>query len=60
MCCSQGGLQPGMIVELANGQMAVIVEMSDSSIKIDANSMMAGKTLVFELEVLTIEKASAE
>ncbi len=49
-----------MIVELANGSLAVVVEVADDVVKLDANNMMAGKTLVFELEVLGIAKPPAE
>lgn len=46
-------------MELANGSMAVVVEITPEHVRLDANNMMAGKTLLFELEVLKIESHSA-
>lgn len=56
--CSHGGLHEGLAVELANGSMAVVVEATPQEVKLDANNMMAGKTLLFTLEVLSIEGSS--
>jgi FKBP-type peptidyl-prolyl cis-trans isomerase 2 len=56
---SQGGLRPDMLVELANGQLAAVVSIDDAIVKLDANNMMAGKQLNFELEILAIEKPAA-
>jgi len=53
---NHGGLREGLVVELANGQLAVVVEAGPEGIKIDANNMMAGKTLSFELEVVRVDK----
>lgn len=50
-----GGLKEGMVVELVNGGMALVVEITKKDVKLDANNMMAGKNLMFELEVLGIE-----
>jgi FKBP-type peptidyl-prolyl cis-trans isomerase 2 len=47
-----------MIVELANGSLAVVVGLSEDTVKLDANNMMAGKRLTFELEVVSIDKGS--
>ena len=44
-----------MVVELVNGGMALVVEITNKDVKLDANNMMAGKNLMFELEVLGIE-----
>jgi len=55
-CCSLGGLQEGLAVELANSSMAVVVEATPEYVKLDANNMMSGKTLAFMLEVLTIDR----
>jgi FKBP-type peptidyl-prolyl cis-trans isomerase 2 len=52
-----GGLQEGLAVELANGSMAVVVEAGPEVVKLDANNMMAGKTLLFTLEVLSIDSS---
>eukprot|EP00803_Ostreobium_quekettii_P004120 evm.model.scf_281.5 EVM.evm.TU.scf_281.5 scf_281:56694-60434(+) len=51
---NHGGLKEGMVVELANGGMAMVVEMTEGEIKLDANNMMAGRNLTFELEVVDI------
>lgn len=53
---SQGGLAPGLVVELANGARAVVVgiDPDDASVTLDANDMLAGKTRVFELELVSI------
>ncbi|KAF6265583.1 hypothetical protein COO60DRAFT_863334 [Scenedesmus sp. NREL 46B-D3] len=53
-----GGLHEGLAVELANGSMAVVVEAGPEQVKLDANNMMAGKTLLFTLEVLSIDSSS--
>lgn len=39
---SQGGLKPGMIVELGNGSMAMVMDTADEAVRLDANSMFAG------------------
>jgi len=41
--CSQGGLKDGAIVELANMSLATILEVNDTTVKLDANNMMAGE-----------------
>lgn len=51
-----GGLAKDLAVELANGSMAVVVEATPEYVKLDANNMMSGKKLMFELEVLGIER----
>lgn len=43
-------------MELANSRMAVVVEANDDHVQLDANSMMAGKQLLFQLEVLDIQR----
>jgi len=55
---NQGGVQEGQVVELSNGGMAVIVQCNDESVILDANSMLAGKTLLFELELIDLERAT--
>jgi FKBP-type peptidyl-prolyl cis-trans isomerase 2 len=55
---NQGGLQEGLVVELANGASAMVVDVSESSVKIDANNMMAGKTRTFEVTLVDIEPAA--
>ncbi len=49
----------GMVVELQNQQMAVVVELTPESVRLDANSMAAGKKLVFELSVMDIVRGDA-
>lgn len=43
------------MVELANGNNAVVLNMDEKVVRLDANPMLAGKQLVFELELLSIE-----
>jgi FKBP-type peptidyl-prolyl cis-trans isomerase 2 len=45
-------------VELSNGNAAVVLEVGEEAIKLDANNVIAGKTLAFELEVLDIQRAT--
>ncbi|GBF90665.1 hypothetical protein Rsub_03237 [Raphidocelis subcapitata] len=52
-----GGLAEGLVIELSNGSTAVVLEVGEEAIKLDANNVSAGKTLVFQLEVLGIERA---
>ncbi|GLC44504.1 hypothetical protein PLESTB_000066100 [Pleodorina starrii] len=56
---NQGGLAPGLVVELSNGGMAVVLELSDSDVKLDANNMLAGKTFTIELELAAIDTPGA-
>lgn len=53
---NQGGVQEGLIAELSNGGLALVMECSDAEVTLDANGMMAGKTLLFEVELLHIER----
>jgi FKBP-type peptidyl-prolyl cis-trans isomerase 2 len=53
---SQGGVRAGALVELSNGGVAVVVRADEEEVVLDANSMMAGKSLVFELELLAVER----
>jgi hypothetical protein len=54
--CSQGGLREGLVVELANGASALVVAADEASVRLDANSMLAGKRVVFELELVGLER----
>ncbi|KAG2434187.1 hypothetical protein HXX76_007913 [Chlamydomonas incerta] len=56
---NHGGLAPGLVVELANGAMAVLLEVTDAEVKLDANNMLAGKTFTIELELLAIDAPAA-
>jgi len=53
---SQGGVQEGQVVELSNGGMALVVECTEDGVVLDANSMLAGKSLLFELELTDLER----
>lgn len=53
---SLGGLRKDLAVELSNGNMAVVVEVTPEHVQLDANNMMSGKTLNFELEVVSIDR----
>jgi len=44
------------VIELANGSTAVVLEVTDEVVKLDANNLGAGKTLLFELEVVDIQR----
>lgn len=46
-----------MLIELFNGQMAAVIHMDEETVGLDANSMMAGKIINFELEVVGINSA---
>ncbi len=46
----------GQLVELSNGGMAVVISVTDEEVVLDANSMMAGKTLRFELELVDLDR----
>jgi FKBP-type peptidyl-prolyl cis-trans isomerase 2 len=55
---NQGGCHEGLLAELSNGGMAVVVKVDEEAgmVVLDANSMMAGKSLIFELELLEIAR----
>lgn len=53
---SVGGLTKGLVVELSNGAQAVVLEVGDETVKLDANPMMAGRSLTFELELVAIDR----
>jgi len=50
-----GGLAKDLVVELANGGRAVVLELTDSMVRLDANSFVAGRRINFEIELLRIE-----
>ncbi|KAL4452593.1 hypothetical protein ABPG75_008255 [Micractinium tetrahymenae] len=54
---NQGGLREGLLVELSNGGMALVVKADDEAVILDANNMLAGKKLWFELELAAIDRA---
>lgn len=47
-------LEVGSKVPLTNGAMATVLGVSEEEIKLDANHELAGKTLVFDLELMGI------
>jgi FKBP-type peptidyl-prolyl cis-trans isomerase 2 len=49
-------LKEGLVVELANGSMALVMSCSEEEVVLDANNMMAGKTLSFEVQLLSVER----
>lgn len=56
---SVGGLTTGLVVELANGAQAVVLDVTDEAVKLDANHMLAGRTLTFELELVSIDRQNS-
>ncbi|KAL0032927.1 hypothetical protein WJX77_006944 [Trebouxia sp. C0004] len=50
-----GGLKEGLVVELANGSNAMVLDVKDDVVQLDANNMMAGQILMFELELVSID-----
>ena len=47
-------LTPGLVVELANGASAVVLHVNEEMLQLDANPMLAGKQLLFELELFAL------
>lgn len=47
-------LEAGQTVPLTNGATATVLEVSDEEIKLDANHSLAGKTLIFDLQLVGI------
>ena len=43
-------------MELSNGAMALIAKCDEESVLLDTNSMLAGKALLFELELVDLER----
>ena len=60
---TKGKLTPGMIVQLntkQGPQEAIVVKAGLKNIDIDSNHPLAGKTLVFDVEVLDVREATKE
>ncbi|GAA5316703.1 MAG: peptidylprolyl isomerase [Candidatus Pelagadaptatus aseana] len=60
---TKGKLAPGMIVEVNTEhgpQDAMVVKVGLKNVDIDANHPLAGKTLVFNIEVVEVRDATAE
>lgn len=52
----QGDIKAGDEVMLTSGQPAVVLEVTDQIVRIDANHSLAGKALTFELEILAVTR----
>jgi peptide-methionine (S)-S-oxide reductase len=52
------GLEAGVAVQLSNGARAVVKDVSDETIKLDANHMLAGKALTFDVELVDVTKGN--
>jgi peptide-methionine (S)-S-oxide reductase len=52
----QGDVKAGDSVALTNGQPATILEVTETTVKLDANHPLAGEALTFEVEVLAITR----
>jgi len=52
----QGDIKAGDEVMLTTGQRAVVLEVTDQIVKIDANRSLAGKALTFEIEILAVTR----
>jgi FKBP-type peptidyl-prolyl cis-trans isomerase 2 len=52
----QGDIKAGDQVMLTNGQQAVVLEVTDQIVRIDANHSLAGKALTFEIEILAVTR----
>ena len=48
------GIQEGDRVQLSNGAPAIVVSITEKTIKLDANHQLAGKALTFEIELMSI------
>eukprot|EP00899_Mesostigma_viride_P028485 jgi/Mesvir1/8821/Mv02722-RA.1 len=51
------GLATGSLVVLANGEPAVVVGMTEDTVRIDANHPLADATVLFDIEVVSIERS---
>jgi FKBP-type peptidyl-prolyl cis-trans isomerase 2 len=52
----QGDLKAGDQVMLTSGQPAVVLQVTNEIVRIDANHALAGKALTFEIEILAITR----
>ena len=53
-----GGLKEGAVVQLANGQAAVLRRVADDGVLIDCNHPLAGAPLSFTLRLLALERGA--
>ncbi|KAI7842806.1 hypothetical protein COHA_003552 [Chlorella ohadii] len=56
---NMGGLKEGLVIQLSNGGMALVVKEDEASVTLDANNMLAGKSLLFQLELVAIDRPSS-
>ena len=52
-------LPVGAQVQLSNGMLAKVLEVTDEHITIDANPELAGQSLTFDVELVKLQKVSA-
>ncbi len=52
----QGDIKAGDEVMLTSGQPAVVLEVTDQIVRLDANHSLAGKALTFEIEILAVTR----
>ncbi len=59
----KGRLQPGTIVEISDNEgvhQATVIKMGLKSVDVDSNHPLAGKTLIFEIDIVEVRDATAE
>jgi FKBP-type peptidyl-prolyl cis-trans isomerase 2 len=49
------GLVPGDVIQFTNGATAVVLEVTEESVRADANHPLAGESLTFQIELLSIQ-----
>ena len=52
----QDDVEVGETVYLTNGQEVVVLEVTEDTVKLDANHRLAGEALTFEIEILAITR----
>lgn len=53
-------IQVGMQFQAGNGQIVTVKEVKDDEVVIDANHPLAGETLYFDIEVVSVREATPE
>lgn len=53
------GLQSGQMVKLNDDSLAMVMEVNDDAVKIDANHPLAGQALTFDVEVVEVQPAAS-
>lgn len=48
------GLVPGDEIQFSSGATAIVLEVTDEGVTVDANHSLAGQTLTFEIELISI------